>query len=98
MNVSKSYGSTKALEDVSYSVNEERLALLGHNGAGKSTTFGLLSAQLLQDQGHLYLEKSYHMPYQKQLRKTGICYQDDSLWEGVLVHEILRIFSYLVPI
>jgi ABC-type multidrug transport system ATPase subunit len=37
------------MNNVSYTVDEERLALLGHNGAGKSTTFGLLSAQLHQD-------------------------------------------------
>lgn len=32
------------------------------------------------------------------MKSTGICYQEDSLWEGVLVHEIIKIFSYLVPI
>ena len=48
-NISKKYGDIQALENVSYSANEERLALLGHNGAGKSTTFGMLSAQLTQN-------------------------------------------------
>jgi ABC-type multidrug transport system ATPase subunit len=43
------------LKNVSYEAAEERLALLGHNGAGKSTTFGLLSAQLNADSGQLYL-------------------------------------------
>lgn len=55
VNISKDYGKTRALKDVSYEVNEERLALLGHNGAGKSTTFGLLSAQLNPDSGSLYV-------------------------------------------
>lgn len=32
------------------------------------------------------------------MKSTGICYQEDSLWEGVLVQEILKVFSYIVPI
>lgn len=53
--VCKNYGDIEALKEVSYAVNEERLALLGHNGAGKSTTFGLLSGQLTADSGQVYL-------------------------------------------
>lgn len=32
------------------------------------------------------------------MKSTGICYQDDALWEGMLVNEILHLFSWLVPI
>lgn len=56
-NVFKKYGDLEALHNVSYSVNNERLALLGHNGAGKSTTFGLLSGQINPTCGNLFLEK-----------------------------------------
>lgn len=42
----KQYDDIQALKNVNYYVNNERLALLGHNGAGKSTTFGLLSGQI----------------------------------------------------
>jgi ABC-type multidrug transport system ATPase subunit len=53
--VCKNYGDIEALKEVTYAVNEERLALLGHNGAGKSTTFGLLSGQLTADSGQVFL-------------------------------------------
>jgi ABC-type multidrug transport system ATPase subunit len=79
-NIYKKFGKIEALKDVSWEANEERLALLGHNGAGKSTTFGLLSAQLNQDAGYLYIEKRHHKPYENTLSSSGICYQDDSLW------------------
>lgn len=41
--VSKSFGSVRALQDVSLAMEPgERLALLGHNGAGKTTLFRLI--------------------------------------------------------
>lgn len=45
-NVCKRYGNIEALRNINYKIGGERVALLGHNGAGKSTTFGLLSGQL----------------------------------------------------
>ena len=54
-NVGKKYGNTEALRNVSYKIGGERVALLGHNGAGKSTTFGLLSAQLDPSEGKVFL-------------------------------------------
>ena len=43
-NLTKSYGAKKAVDGISFSVKEgEMLALLGVNGAGKSTTIKMLS-------------------------------------------------------
>ncbi len=51
-NLSKSYGATKALVDVSFSVRPGTAhALLGENGAGKSTTIKLLSGLIRPDSG-----------------------------------------------
>src|SRR2546430_16530475 len=50
--VTKSYGKTVALDDVSFSIPcGERYALLGPNGAGKSTTLKLLVGLLKADTG-----------------------------------------------
>jgi ABC-type sugar transport system ATPase subunit len=55
-NVSKSFGSVQALEDVSFSVEEnEVLALMGDNGAGKSTLIKILSGVLQSTSGHIYI-------------------------------------------
>ncbi|HEY3743988.1 MAG TPA: ABC transporter ATP-binding protein [Bryobacteraceae bacterium] len=52
--VTKSYGSTKALEDVSFSIIPgEVLALLGPNGAGKTTAIRLLLGLLSPEQGSI---------------------------------------------
>lgn len=69
------YGNTEALRNVNYVVNNERVALLGHNGAGKSTTFGLLSAQLNPTEGRAFLERKLKKRYEEVMASAGICYQ-----------------------
>ena len=50
--VKKAYGETQVLRDVSFDVNSgEVFALLGSNGAGKTTMIQILSTLLTQDEG-----------------------------------------------
>jgi len=71
--------------------------LLGHNGAGKSTTFGLISSQIHQSSGSIFLEKKKKSKYDDVMVSTGICYQEDTLWKFMSPSKILQIFSYIVP-
>lgn len=59
-NLSKSYRKDqKALENVSFTVKRgECFGLLGANGAGKSTIFGILSGELQPSDGHIELVTS----------------------------------------
>lgn len=53
-NLSKSFGDVKALESISFDVEEgEKIAFLGPNGAGKSTTVGILTGQQSRDSGNI---------------------------------------------
>ena len=50
--LTKNYGPTKALDNVTFNVNKGQiLGLLGPNGAGKTTTMRLICGVLLADQG-----------------------------------------------
>lgn len=52
--LSRSYGSFKAVDDVSFTIGQgEIVGLLGHNGAGKTTIMKMLSATLEPDSGSI---------------------------------------------
>ena len=51
-NISKSYGSQKALDNISFSVKKgEIVGFLGPNGAGKSTLMKILTTYINADEG-----------------------------------------------
>lgn len=56
-NLNKSFGSVKAVNDLSFTVKEgELFAFLGINGAGKSTTINIMCAQLDKDGGSVTID------------------------------------------
>ena len=55
--ITKSFGSVQALHDVSFEAADGRITgLLGHNGAGKSTTLRILSTVLRADAGRAVVD------------------------------------------
>jgi len=56
-NVTKRYGGTKALDDVSFQIkNGQIFGLIGHNGAGKSTAIKILVSILNQTEGSVRID------------------------------------------
>jgi ABC-2 type transport system ATP-binding protein len=56
-NLHKSYGTVKALNDVSFSIqSEEIVGLLGPNGAGKTTLIKILTGYLQPDAGQVEID------------------------------------------
>jgi branched-chain amino acid transport system ATP-binding protein len=53
--LSKRFGGLRAVQDVSFSVNEnETVALIGPNGAGKTTSFNLITGLYRPDAGSVF--------------------------------------------
>lgn len=82
-NVSKSYGSVLALENVSIGVRAgEILGLVGDNGAGKSTLVKVLSGAHQPDHGSVILdgvEHVWHSPHAALQAGVETLYQDSGL-------------------
>lgn len=55
-NISKTFGSIKANQNISFSINKgEVLALLGENGSGKTTLMNMLSGIYYPDEGEIFV-------------------------------------------
>ncbi|MBD1545381.1 ABC transporter ATP-binding protein [Roseibium aggregatum] len=80
-NVSYSYGSKKALDDVTIELEAGRFcALLGPNGAGKSTLFNLLTHLFVTRQGSIRIA-GYDLAREprKALARLGVVFQQPTL-------------------
>jgi ABC-2 type transport system ATP-binding protein len=91
--ITKRYGRTLALDNVSFSVgNQELFALLGPNGAGKTTLLHILSTILRPDSGTALLGgvDAARQPLAARQR-LGIVFQEPSLDDRLSVRENLEL-------
>ena len=95
--VSKTYGTIKALDDVSLTVREgEMFGLIGPDGAGKSTLYRLLATLLAPDSGHLEVLGFDTVKDYRQLRKLiGYMPERFSLYPDLSISENLNFFASL---
>jgi ABC-2 type transport system ATP-binding protein len=95
--VRKRYGAVVALDGVDLDVRPgEVLALLGANGAGKSTAIGLLLGLLMADSGSATL---FGQPPQSLAarRRIGVMLQSAGIPEASLVGELLELTRSYYP-
>ena len=99
--VTKKYGSTPALEDVSFEVGEgEFVFLTGHSGTGKTTLIRLLLRDIIPTSGKVLIEgrdiknlKTQQIPFYR--RKIGVIFQDFKLLSDRTVYENVKIATEL---
>lgn len=90
-NLKKYFGNTKAVDDISFSVEEgELFAFLGLNGAGKSTTINILVGVLQRDSGECFVNNQSVDDMSKILPNIGIVFQSSVLDKKLSVYDNLR--------
>lgn len=66
-NICKSYGINTILKDVTFSINEgDKVGIIGSNGEGKTTLFKILSKEITQDDGEVFIDKNKSLGYLAQ--------------------------------
>lgn len=85
----------KALKNVSFSSRKgEILAILGQNGAGKTTMINILTTRMLKTQGLVNIFGLDLMKDQTKIREmVSLCPQFDIYWPDLTVFEHLELFS-----
>ena len=94
-NLSKSYGDTCAVQNLSLEVKKgELFGLIGPDGAGKTTTFRMLTTLILPDEGSATVEGSDIVRDYKQIRNcVGYMPGRFSLYQDLTVQENLEFFA-----
>ena len=90
-NITKEFGSIRALKDVSFSISPgEILGLMGDNGAGKSTISKIMAGNFMPTTGAIKVEgKIVSLVSPLKARQTGIemVYQDLALADNLTAAE-----------
>ena len=95
--VSKSYGSVRALDSVSFSVDKgEVFGLIGPDGAGKTSMFRILCSLLLRDAGTATVDGFDVVRQMREVRsRVGYMPGKFSLYQDLTIEENLKFFATL---
>eukprot|EP00929_Paragymnodinium_shiwhaense_P054602 TRINITY_DN27376_c0_g1_i2.p1 TRINITY_DN27376_c0_g1~~TRINITY_DN27376_c0_g1_i2.p1 ORF type:complete len:2594 (+),score=702.70 TRINITY_DN27376_c0_g1_i2:151-7932(+) len=87
----------RALQGISLDMHKGTiLGLLGHNGAGKSTTMSILTGLYPPTEGDVHVNGvSVRQDSQGVRKQLGVCLQHNALYDCITVEEHLRIFCCL---
>lgn len=96
-NISKSYGKTDILKNISFDVEPgEIIGLVGENGAGKSTLLNMIATLIKPTHGTIQLDDLNFQKDRKKVRKEiGYVPQDIAVWDNLTVKENMMFFEKL---
>ncbi len=96
-NLIKNYGKIKAVDGVSFEVNEgEIFGMVGPNGAGKTTTIECIEGLRKPDKGIInVLNLNPSTDREKFYEKVGIQLQETNYQDKIKVYEICELFTSL---
>src|ERR1700728_3500812 len=93
--LSKTYGSTVAVDDISFSVQEgEIFGILGPNGAGKTTTVECIEGLRTRDSGSVRIHGlDPHADHAELTQILGAQLQESALPDKLHVSEAMELYS-----
>ncbi len=97
--VSKYFGGVKAVDGVSFEVEEqENLILLGTSGCGKTTTLKMINRLIEPTQGSIYIHGKNIMEQQPEILRRGIGYvlQNNGLFPHYTVAQNIAVVPNLL--
>src|SRR5699024_3587837 len=87
--VSKSFGAEEILANIKLEINEnDRIAIVGRNGAGKSTVLKIMAEELTYDEGEVFKPKDLSIGY---LTQHSSLESDKTIW-----NEMITVFDGLL--
>ena len=92
-NVTKKFGSSQALDEVSFEIKQgEFVFIVGPSGAGKSTLLRILTREIIPSSGKVFVDKIDLMKMKDKevpnlRRKVGVVFQDFKLLDDRTVFE-----------
>jgi putative spermidine/putrescine transport system ATP-binding protein len=86
--ISKSFGATQVLHDISFTLAEgEFLTLLGASGSGKSTTLGIIAGFIAPTSGEVRIAGRSMRDVPARQRNLGIVFQNYALFPNMTVFD-----------
>lgn len=95
----KTFGDTKAVDDISFEVNEgENMVLLGTSGCGKTTTLKIINRLTEPDSGTVYIDdkNTFNQPAEILRRSIGYVLQNNGLFPHYTVAENIAVVLTLL--
>jgi ABC-2 type transport system ATP-binding protein len=95
LGIYKSFGATKALDNISFNVNESEIfGFIGPDGAGKTTLFRIITTLLLPDEGNIKVLGMDSVTRFKDIRNNiGYMPGRFSLYQDLSVEENLNFYA-----
>lgn len=95
INITKNYGKFRAVDQINFAVkSSETFAILGENGAGKSTTMRMIACRSPLSSGELFVENLSVRDDERKIRSIlGIVPQENNLDPDLNVLENLIVYS-----
>ena len=97
-NISKSFGHTNALTNVSIHLAPERIyGLLGQNGAGKSTLLNLITNRIFADSGDIYVDGASNVENDRALSRIYMMSENTLYPEDMKLKDTFKWSAHFYP-